>query len=268
MQKSVCQSCKSLILGLVLILCVGSFDVYSNQNVSPSGANDKAAIITGSNRGQGLGWVKYFLKEGYTVVATAREPEAAKELKELKQQYKDQLLIEKLDVTSEEDMAALGAKLKKGNIKFDIAVSNAGVTVHEDFGEWTSKSFEINYKVNTMGAAFFAQMVAPYLKDGAKLVQLSSGAGSIASQKNSSSLDPYSISKAGLNMLTKKLAIRLADRQIIVVSISPGGVNTDMNPEGKLSVTEAIDIMAKTISKLTIENSGTFINNYGKVMPW
>ena len=69
-------------------------------------------------------------------------------------------------------------------------------------------------------------------------------------------------------MLTKKLAIRLADRQIIVVSISPGGVNTDMNPEGKLSVTEAIDIMAKTISKLTIENSGTFINNYGKVMPW
>lgn len=271
MLKLVYQNYRSLIL-IATIFGMCSFSVLPESKTGSvivrPGSDEKTAIITGSNRGQGLGWVKYFLKEGYTVVATARKPEAATDLIELKKKYKKQLLIEKLDVTSENDHAALAARLKEENIKIDIAISNAGVTVHSDFGEWTSHAFEMNIKVNTIGSALFAQTISPYLVDGATLVHLSSGAGSITNQRKSSSLDPYSVSKAGLNMLTKKLAIRWADRNIIVISVTPGGVKTDMNPAGKLSVEEAVNIMAETFSTLTIENSGTFINNKGKVMAW
>lgn len=266
MFKFILNNIKLFVLCYALIFGLSAFDSSKKLKVEPIISNEKTAIITGSNRGMGLGWVKHFLKEGYTVVATARKPEKATDLIELKEQYKEHLIIQKLDVTSEEDMAALNAKLKADNIKIDIAISNAGVTVEEDFGNWTAKGLETNFRVNTMGAALFAQTIAPYLSNGAVLVQLSSGAGSITYQKKSSPLDAYRISKAGLNMLTRNLSARLEDRQIIVVSISPGGVLTDMNPNGKLSVSEAITIMSETISKLTMENSGTFINNNGEVM--
>lgn len=259
---------KRLILGLAVILGLFSSSTYAGTAADEDSNKGKTAIITGSNRGMGLGWVEYFLSEGYTVVATARKPEKSTELNELKKKYKKQLYVEKLDVTSEEDHAALGEMLKKENIKIDIAISNAGVTVEEDFGSWTSKSWEMNYRVNTMGAAFFAQTLDPYLAKGSKLIQLSSGHGSIGAHGKPGNIDAYGVSKAGVNMLTSKLAKRWAEREIIVISITPGGVKTDMNPWGKLSVAEAIPIMYNTISTLTLEQSGTFITNKGKKMAW
>ncbi|WP_298530580.1 SDR family oxidoreductase [uncultured Algibacter sp.] len=272
MLKFIYKNYRPFFISTAIILCLSTFNAFANPTLEPltveikRGA--KTAIITGSNRGQGLGWVKHFLKKGYQVIATARKPEKSTALIELKKEYKKHLIIQKLDVTSEFDMKSLATKLKAEDIKIDVAISNAGVTIEEDFGNWTAKGIETNFRVNTMGAALFAQAIAPYLKDGAKLIQLSSGAGSITYQKRSSPLDAYRISKAGLNMLTRNLSARLEDRKIIVVSINPGGVLTDMNPNGKLSVTEAIAIMSETISKLTIKDSGTFINNDGKVMPW
>lgn len=272
MIKLIQNNYKLCFLVTALVLCFSSFNANADTNMANSKMEivkgDKVAIITGSNRGMGLGWVKHFLNEGYTVIATARKPEKATELMELKKKYKKQLFVEKLDVTSEEDHKALGEMLKKNNLKMDIAISNAGVTVEEDFGKWTSHSFLMNFKVNTMGAAFFAQTISPYLNEGAKLVQLSSGHGTIGAHRKAGTIDAYGVSKAGVNMLTKKLSLRWADRKIIVVSITPGGVKTDMNPWGKLSVAEAIPIMYDTVSKLTLENSGTFITNKGKVMPW
>lgn len=264
---------------LAIIFSVLSFFSFAKTNRNNSNLENeekhhkKVVIITGSNRGMGLGWTKHFLNEGYMVIATARNTEKASELISLKKQYKKKLRIEKLDVTSEEDMAALSNTLKTNKIKIDLAISNAGVTMLEEFGSWTAKGFGLNYRVNTLGAALFAQAIAPYLKDGAKLIQLSSGAGSITWQKASTlertkDLDGYRVSKAGLNMLTKVLSIRLAERKIIVISMQPGGVLTQMNPDGKLTVEEAVGYMSETIAKLTFENSGTFINYKGKKMAW
>ncbi|WP_109832565.1 SDR family NAD(P)-dependent oxidoreductase [Reichenbachiella versicolor] len=262
MYKSI-QKLKSLALIFLSVLALSTFNASAKTK-----ADSKVAIITGSNRGQGLGWTKYYLEKGYTVIATARKPESADQLQALKKQYKKKLMIEKLDVTSLEDANTLSNTLTKKKIKIDIAISNAGVTVKENFGEWTEKSLIGNFKVNTMGAAFFAQMLDPHLKNGAKVIQLSSGAGCIACQKKSNEIDSYAISKAGLNMLTKKLSFIWADRQIIVVSMTPGGVKTDMNPTAKRTVEEAIPMMAATVEALTIEQTGTFINFKGKNMPW
>ena len=76
------------------------FSLYSFSNsyeLEPESinTNEKTAIVTGSNRGMGLGWVQHFLSEGYTVVATARKPEMATELQNLKKKYKRKLFIQK-----------------------------------------------------------------------------------------------------------------------------------------------------------------------------
>jgi NAD(P)-dependent dehydrogenase (short-subunit alcohol dehydrogenase family) len=142
------------------------------------------------------------------------------------------------------------------------------VTVAEPFGSWTWEGFETNISVNTIGAALFAQMVAPHLNDAAMLVQTTSAVGSISRVKRDNPLDAYAVSKAGLNMLTRRLAVKLKNRDILVVSVTPGRVLTDMNPNGIISAEESVALMTSSLQNLTIEDSGTFINNEGKEMAW
>jgi NADP-dependent 3-hydroxy acid dehydrogenase YdfG len=175
-------------------------------------AQSEIVIVTGSNRGLGLAWVKHYLAAGKSVIATCRKPAAAIELLELSEQYGAQLLIEQLDVTDEASISRLGSHLKQHQVSIDVGISNAGVTVTEQFGNWTRKGFEANISVNTIGAALFAQLIAPHLNDGAMLVQITSAVGSISRARRDNPLDAYAVSKAGLNMLTRRLAVKLKDR--------------------------------------------------------
>ena len=83
-------------------------------------------------------------------------------------------------------------------------------------------------------------MVTPLLNDGAKLVLTSSGVGSIARANRQNEMDAYAIAKAGVNMLARRLSVRLADRNIVVVALTPGAVLTGMNPNGTISVEESV----------------------------
>lgn len=231
-------------------------------------ARSEIVIVTGSNRGLGLAWVKHYLADGKSVIATCRKPAAAIELIELSEHYGARLLIEQLDVTDESSISRLGSKLKQHQVSIDVGISNAGVTVTEQFGNWTRKGFEANISVNTIGAALFAQLIAPHLNDGAMLVQITSAVGSISRARRDNPLDAYAVSKAGLNMLTRRLAVKLKDRDILVVSVTPGRVLTDMNPNGIISAEESVALMTGSLQRLTMEDSGTFINNEGKEMAW
>jgi NAD(P)-dependent dehydrogenase (short-subunit alcohol dehydrogenase family) len=228
----------------------------------------ETVIITGSNRGIGLAWVRYHLVEGRSVIATCRNPTDAAELIALRSRFGDRLLIEQLDVTDENSVDSLGARLEEHGLNIDIAISNAGVTVAEPFGSWTREGFEANFVVNTIGAALFAQMVAPRLNDGAMLVQTTSAVGSISRVKRDNPLDAYAVSKAGLNMLTRRLAIKLRERNILVVSVTPGRVLTDMNPNGIITADESVALMAAALGELSMEDSGSFINNVGTRFDW
>lgn len=230
-------------------------------------AEAKTVFVTGANRGQGLGWVKYYAAAGDTVIATCRKPEAAEELQALANKY-DSVRVEALDVVDEASIAAMGRILSEQDVVIDLAINNAGVTDEEHFGEWTKKSFEFNIGVNTIGPALVTQMLDPHLQQGSIVVNISSGVASIANQSKSNSLDAYGLSKAGLNYITKRLAVKMKDRGVILVSMTPGSVLTDMNPAGWLSVEDAIERMVSTIDGLTIEDSGNFISNKGRVIAW
>ena len=228
----------------------------------------QTVIITGSNRGIGLGWVKHYLNAGDSVIATCRTPEEATDLIALKEEYGNKLLIVQLELANEEDFKRLGDALAEHNVCVDIAINNAGSGSGKPFGEWDSESFAITFEVHTIGSALFAQMVTPLLNDGAKMVLTSSGVGSITRANRQNEMDAYAIAKAGVNMLARRLSVRLADRNIVVVAVTPGSVLTGMNPNGTISVEESVGLMSSTLDKLTIEDSGGFFHNNGTVVPW
>ena len=100
------------------------------------------------------------------------------------------------------------------------------------------------------------------------MVLTSSGVGSITRANRQNEMDAYAIAKAGVNMLARRLSVRLADRNIVVVAITPGSVLTGMNPNGTISVKESVGLMTSTLDKLTMEDSGSFLQNNGTVVPW
>ena len=228
----------------------------------------QTVIVTGSNRGIGLGWVKHYLNAGDSVIATCRTPEEATHLIALKEEYGNKLLVVQLELANEEDFKRLGDALAGHNVCIDIAINNAGSGSGKPFGEWDSESFAITFEVHTIGSALFAQMVTPLLKDGAKMALTSSGVGSITRANRQNEMDAYAIAKAGVNMLARRLSVRLADRNIVVVAVTPGSVLTGMNPNGTISVEESVGLMSSTLDKLTMEDSGGFFHNNGTVVPW
>ena len=228
----------------------------------------QTVIVTGSNRGIGLGWVKHYLNAGDSVIATCRTPEEATDLIALKEEYGNKLLVVQLELANEEDFKRLGDALAGHNVCIDIAINNAGSGSGKPFGEWDAESFAITFEVHTIGSALFAQMVTPLLKDGAKMALTSSGVGSITRANRQNEMDAYAIAKAGVNMLARRLSVRLADRNIVVVAVTPGSVLTGMNPNGTISVEESVGLMSSTLDKLTMEDSGGFFHNNGTVVPW
>ena len=260
-------------IALILILAfpcleLGAETVESDYERFKGSAESETVIVTGSNRGLGLGWVRHYLEQGASVIATCRTPKEAQALHDLQAQHGARLLIEQLDVTDEVSLVRLGSALAEHGVTLDVAISNAGVTVTEPFGEWTKQAFETNIHVNTIGTALFAQMVGPQLEDGSRLVNITSAVGSISRAKKDNPLDAYAVSKAGVHMLTKRLAIKLQERNIVVVAFTPGRVLTDMNPNGIISVEESIGLMSGSLGRMTMEHSGKAYFNDGRELPW
>ena len=122
--------------------------------------------------------------------------------------------------------------------------------------------------VPVAGAMLVTQAMNAHLVDGAKVVNLSSGLGSIA--RTDSLYSPsYSISKAALNMATKLLSIALADRGIVVIAISPGWVRTDMGGDSAtLAPEDSVASMLRIVDHLRKTDSGRFLSQTGDSIAW
>lgn len=230
----------------------------------------QSVLITGANRGLGLGYVKFYLKKGVPVVATALNPTLASELLRLQKEYPNQLLLVELNVAQESSIGRFVSELKSNRVTISIAINNAGVSMGEAFGNWTMASFENHFRINTIGPALVSQAIVPFLSDGSKLVQISSGMSSLAWNINpEDALDAYAASKCALHSITVRLADKLKPENIGVFAINPGWVKTRMGGEGApRSVDEAMVDITETIEKLTMAQTGSFISETGTAIPW
>ena len=103
------------------------------------------------------------------------------------------------------------------------------------------------------------------------IISISSDWASIKERETSESgsFYPYRCSKSALNMGMKNLSIDVKEDRILITSIHPGWVQTDMGgPQGELTVEDSVSSMVKIMSNLTEKNHGTFVKFDGDFIPW
>ncbi|MDH3977845.1 MAG: SDR family oxidoreductase [Gammaproteobacteria bacterium] len=256
---------------LSLMMCLPALQAREFSPDSPT------VLVTGSNRGIGLGFVEHYAAEGWNVIATCRKPQQADELKALQQKF-PQIAIERLDVMDHDGIDAL-AKEYEGQ-PIDLLINNAAV-----LGDLPSQSLEgLDFKlfeqvmaVNVYGPLKVSQAFADHVaaSQQKKIVALTSGLGSvkIATRSRMSGFYYYRISKAGLNMGMMALRKDLAPRGITVGLIAPGMVGTQLLDDSgyrgpSLTPEQSVDGMAEFLTGLSEENSDEIMNTDGKTIPW
>ncbi len=235
-------------------------------------------LITGSNRGLGLELVRQYAAGGWTVIATARNPDVAPELRELAQKS-GRVTIEKLDVLDRAAIAALAAKYAGRSV--DVLINNAGVLGEmkaQALGSLDSKEFEEVMAVNVFGPLAMAEAFREHVaaSEQKKIVSITSRSG-IISLPGSRGPYFYRASKTALNMVMRVLADDLRPRGVIVALVSPPPTETDMlrqliGPEGAARQARPATVIAglmNVIDGLTMANSGEQpIYFDGSVLPW
>lgn len=184
----------------------------------------KTACVTGAAGGIGLAIAKGLANTGYSVViADIQESDVLKELEGSGHIYV------KADISVASDRAKILDAIKNTYGRLDLLVNNAGVAPKErkDILETTEGSYDRLMAINLKGPFFLTQLLANYmieLAQGGKIINISS----MSAYTSSVSRGEYCISKAGVSMVTKLFADRLAEYGINVYEIRPGIIKTPM----------------------------------------
>ena len=189
---------------------------------------EKIAIVTGASKGIGKEIAKQLAIKGIKVIANYNKSE--NDVKQLQQELQEQGInidIFKADVSKREEGKALVKFAIEKYGKIDILINNAGISECKLFTEETDKDWERVINTNLYSAFMMSQEVIPNMIHNKKgcIINISSIWGQIGS-----SLEViYSVSKAGMDGLTKALAKEVGPSNIRVNSIAPGIIDTQMN---------------------------------------
>lgn len=217
-------------------------------------------LITGANRGLGLELARQYGADGWRVIATARHPGKAEELKALG------VAVETLEQADEASIRALAARL--AGEQFDLLICNAGIYGSRgSAGEVPADEWLHTLHVNCVAPARLAAALLPSLVPGGKVIAITSQMGSIADNKSGGSI-AYRTSKAALNAAWKTLSIDWRGRAILAL-FHPGWVQTDMGgPSATITAEESVRNLRSQIEALTPDRSGIFLNHDGAELPW
>jgi NAD(P)-dependent dehydrogenase (short-subunit alcohol dehydrogenase family) len=191
---------------------------------------NKVAIVTGGAKGIGLAVGRRFAADGArVVVADIDEDSGSRAVEEIG--AFGAVRFVRCDVGDRADVENLVASTVNGWGGIDVLVNNAGIVHAADFLEVSEADFDRVLRVNLKGAFLVAQTVAR------QMVEQVMAGGAPGAIVNMSSVNavfaianqvPYSVSKGGVNQLTKVMALALAPHGIRVNAIGPGSIMTDM----------------------------------------
>ncbi|PRX54173.1 SDR family oxidoreductase [Flagellimonas meridianipacifica] len=194
---------------------------------------NKIALVTGANRGIGFAVAEGLLKEGITVIVTSRKEKDGKVAVERLSTFGD-VIYHQLDVTDVSSIKSVFDFIKTKYGKLDILINNAGINYDTWQNVQNADLDEVRktLETNTIGPWQTIQILLPILKksQAARIVNVSSGSGSLSSQTGNT--PGYSLSKLGLNGITLQFANSLRSQGILVNSVCPGWVRTDMGGSG------------------------------------
>jgi len=226
-------------------------------------------LITGTNRGIGLEFVKHYIKNNEKVIATCRNRNSAKDLLELENTTNNLSLVE-LDVSNPNSINNFTSKI--AGLPIDTFISNAGVSGPKniEFGNFDAKEWLDVFNINTIAPLLITQKILKNLRLGKdkKLAFISSKVGSIE-DNTSGGMYIYRTSKTALNQVIKSLSIDFKEDNFIVVALHPGWVQTDMGgPNALIDTKTSVKGLIEVIDNLTPKNSGKFYNYDGSPIPW
>lgn len=187
------------------------------------------AVITGSSRGIGLGIAEKLLEKGFNVILSARKESS--ETRKIMSEYKDRVFFIPCDISDINSVGNLVSETRERFGGIDLLVNNAGVAPKErkDILEISPEEFDYVLDINLKGTFFVTQKFVPLLKGNGRIVNISSMSAYTASLNRGE----YCISKAGISMITKLYAARLAEYGISVFEVRPGIIETDMTSKVK-----------------------------------
>jgi NAD(P)-dependent dehydrogenase (short-subunit alcohol dehydrogenase family) len=230
----------------------------------------RVAFVSGANRGIGLGLTLELAKNGCKVAAGYRDENRSQGLLVEAEKNKDIVPVI-VDVTVEDDIRRVYRLLETHFGHLDILVNCAGVNIHEpaQVNDLSWEDVAKSIEVNVGGPFLTSKIFYPLLTQGEekKVINISSEMGSI--QLSGGGATPYRVAKAALNMLTKNTAIEYKKDGVIVVSIHPGWVRTDMGgPSAPLAVAESVRKIFQIIEMLSLSNTGEFLSITGDTIPY
>jgi NAD(P)-dependent dehydrogenase (short-subunit alcohol dehydrogenase family) len=190
--------------------------------------NKKTALITGANKGIGFEIARQLGKKGFHVIISGRNENriytAAKTLQE--EGINNTPLL--MDISDKQSIEKARLELTTNNVKLSVLVNNAAILLQEDKDIFQDISIlEKTLATNVYGAILVTQAFIPLLENGARIVNISSGGGSLNDDVGGWS-PAYCVSKTLLNSVTKQMAYFLSTKNITVNAVCPGWVKTDM----------------------------------------
>jgi NAD(P)-dependent dehydrogenase (short-subunit alcohol dehydrogenase family) len=223
-------------------------------------------LITGASRGIGLEFVRQYRADDWDVIATCRNPDGASALRATGAE------VHALDVTDDAALAALGRKLAGRTI--DVLINNAGIYPLKGpqgaFGDIPAGPWLEALRTNVIAPWKVAETFIANLEKAQRpvLATVSSKMGSIADASSPGSV-VYRSSKTGVNMVVKSLSIELAPRGVICLALHPGWVKTDMGgPNALITTQQSVSGMRGVIAGASMDDTGTFRNYDGDIIPW
>ena len=186
---------------------------------------DKKVIVTGGSRGIGAGIVERIFNEGADIIIADIKKDLAKKL--IEDLKTDKITFFETNLSEESEIIKLIEYVKNKWGLLDILINNAGIEDGFLLSDLSHKKYRKTMKVNLDAPFLCSKYSLPLLEksNSGRIVMISSIQGMRGYKGNIS----YNTAKGGLINMTRSLAVELADKNILVNSVAPGFINTDMS---------------------------------------
>ena len=216
----------------------------------------KVAIVTGSSRGIGRAIAERLAADGAAVVVNyVHGEQAAQEVVDAIRKRGGQAVAIRADVAQPAEVRQLFAQARRAFGTLDIVVANAGVAVVKSIAESTEEEFDRVFNANAKGVFFTLQEAARQVRDGGRIVVVSTG----GTRMLMTGTGLYLGSKGAVEQFVRVLSRELGPRTITVNALSPGFTDTDLLPERDRKIAAGMSPFARTGEPAEVASVAAFL---------
>ena len=225
--------------------------------------SQQTILILGASRGLGLGLAEEYVRRGWSVIGTVRDPASPGRLAELG----DAVRIERVDINHTGEVLELRDRL--AGTTLDVLFVNAGISngAGEVVPDVSTEDFIRTMTTNALSPLRVIESLAELVTPKGTIAAMTSGLGSITNN-TTGQWEVYRASKAALNTMLRSYAVRASSERTIL-AVAPGWVRTDMGgPNASLDVDTSVRGMADMIAARAGSGGMMYVNYLNEILPW